>query len=447
MVGRRIALVGALALLGIAGPAHAAFPGENGKIAFTRGFSVVTVMNPDGTGETDLNPENQNQKAPAWSPDGTKLAFARTVAGLGTPHAIYTMNPDGTDLRRVTSSDRDEARPAWSPDGRKLVFERVIDDSTCDNFVECGEELFTINVDGTGERRLTDNHTFDLFPAWSPDGSKIAFSRFELGSCVNQFSSCNWDIVTIDPDGAGEVNLLHNDEANLNPNWSPDGAQIAFSSTLDSCCVGEIFTMKADGTGLRQLTSFPHPGDWFTSLDPAWSPDGTEIVFSAGYAGSNHDEIQTVDVDHGDVTRLTDRLGVKDEPDWQPINRQPDCSGASASRPVLTTANRRLIPITLAVPDPDRDSVTVSIDGVTQDEPVTGRGDATAPDAVDEGDGELRVRAERNPQGDGRVYRIAFTATDGRGGSCSGTATVGVPRHRKKPAVDSAPPSYDSFGR
>jgi hypothetical protein len=97
--------------------------------------------------------------------------------------------------------------------------------------------------------------------------------------------------------------------------------------------------------------------------------------------------------------------------------------------------------------DPDGDPVTLSVDGVTQDEPVVGSGDPTSPDAVDEGDGQLRVRAERNPHGDGRVYRIAFTASDGRGGSCSGTATVSVPRKKRQPAVDSAPPSYDSFGR
>jgi hypothetical protein len=115
---------------------------------------------------------------------------------------------------------------------------------------------------------------------------------------------------------------------------------------------------------------------------------------------------------------------------------------------VLTTADRRLVPITLdGATDPDGDSVTLSLDGVTQDEPVTGSGDHTSPDAVDAGDGELRVRAERNPHGDGRVYRIAFTGSDGRGGECSGTAKVAVPRKRNKAALDSAPPSYDSLTR
>ena len=106
------------------------------------------------------------------------------------------------------------------------------------------------------------------------------------------------------------------------------------------------------------------------------------------------------------------------DPDWQPIpNGPPDCSAVAASRPVLTTHNRRLVAISLdGATDPDADPVTITVDGVTQDEPVTGHGDQTSPDAIDEGEGELRVRAERSPRGDGRVYRIAFTASDGRGG-------------------------------
>ena len=153
--------------------------------------------------------------------------------------------------------------------------------------------------------------------------------------------------------------------------------------------------------------------------------------------------------DGSDMVRLTNDNSRDEDPDWGVApNRPPDCSGVTPSRAVLSTPNRRLVPITLdGATDPDGDPVTVSVDGVMQDEPVTGRGDATSPDAIDEGEGELRVRAERDPHGDGRVYRIAFTASDDHGGSCSGTVTVSVPRKRRKPAVDSAPPSYDSFGR
>lgn len=130
------------------------------------------------------------------------------------------------------------------------------------------------------------------------------------------------------------------------------------------------------------------------------------------------------------------------------VNEPPDCGDVAASRPVLTTANRRFVAVTLdGATDVDGDAVTLTVDGVTQDEPVTGRGDPTSPDAIDDGDGQVRIRAERDPRGDGRVYRIAFTADDGHGGSCSGAAEVSVPRKTRKPAIDSAPPSYDSLAR
>jgi hypothetical protein len=130
------------------------------------------------------------------------------------------------------------------------------------------------------------------------------------------------------------------------------------------------------------------------------------------------------------------------------VNEPPDCGNVSVSRPVLTTVNRRFVAVTLdGANDVDGDPVTLSVDGVTQDEPVEGSGNTTSPDAIDDGDGQLRIRAERDPHGDGRVYRIAFTVTDAHGGSCSETATVSVPRKKRKPAVDSAPPSYDSLAR
>jgi hypothetical protein len=212
--------------------------------------------------------------------------------------------------------------------------------------------------------------------------------------------------------------------------------------------------VRADGTGSSAVRA-AGPNEYH--LVPVWSPDRTKIAFqlfscvntqacTSGISTMNSDGTNQTEVTNGPA----DGAAQEDtSPDWQPIpNRPPDCSGVAASRPVLTTANHRLVPITLdGATDPDGDPVTLSVDGVTQDEPVVSAGDNTSPDAIDQGDGQLRIRAERNPHGDGRVYRIAFTASDGRGGSCSGTAKVSVPRKARKPAVDSAPPSYDSLGR
>jgi hypothetical protein len=132
------------------------------------------------------------------------------------------------------------------------------------------------------------------------------------------------------------------------------------------------------------------------------------------------------------------------------VNRPPDCSRASASPGELWPPNHRLATVTVGgVTDPDGDQVTVTITGVTQDEALNGTGDGdTAPDAawVAGHPNQVQVRAERSGQGDGRVYRISFTASDGRD-SCRATVYVGVPHDRSgPPAVDTTSVVVNSFG-
>jgi hypothetical protein len=131
------------------------------------------------------------------------------------------------------------------------------------------------------------------------------------------------------------------------------------------------------------------------------------------------------------------------------VNRPPDCSRVTVTPAVLSPAKRHFTRVRLAgATDPDGDAVGISITAVSQDEPVSGRGAGKlAPDArTAAAPDRVRLRRERNGQGDGRVYRISFTVSDGNGGSCDGTATVGVPRKKRVAAVDSSPPAYDSFG-
>jgi hypothetical protein len=129
-------------------------------------------------------------------------------------------------------------------------------------------------------------------------------------------------------------------------------------------------------------------------------------------------------------------------------NSPPVCSAVAPSRSSLWPPNHKLRTITLSgASDPDGDPVTISITGVTQDEPVNGKADGnTSPDAVlGPGGDRVRLRAERSGRGDGRVYRIAFTASDPSGATCSGSVTVSVPHDRRgAPAVDSGG-TYDSL--
>jgi Tol biopolymer transport system component len=439
---RRLLVVAVLAYALLPATAYAAFPGANGKIAFVSGAHTF-VMNPNGSGKTDLTPNDMTvvDRQPAWSPDGSKIAVSRSYGG--NFFHISVMNADGTGATLVTSSGTLNQHPSWSPDGRKLVFTRAEGDSNCD-VIDCGD-IFTINADGTNLQPVSEGSALDLEPSWSPDGKRIAFERFV--ECRG-LSRCIYDLMLIDPDGTNETTLLHNDEANTSPNWAPNGRQLAFRSTLNACCVGEIYRINADGTGMTQLTSnTPDRSPWLSSRDPAWAPDGTKIAFNAGYSGLNGDEIHVMDEDGSNPQRLTDDPARDQWPDWQPLNRAPACDGITAHPAELSPANRRLRRVTVSgATDPDGDPVTLEITGVTQDEPVTGPGDRTAPDARTWPDAAtVLVRAERDPSEDGRVYRLGVRGSDDRGRSCDAEVTVAVRRHTHRVPIDSAPPSFDSF--
>ena len=153
--------------------------------------------------------------------------------------------------------------PSWSPDGRRLVFESRRHGNV---------ELYIIDADGTGERRLTHSPSdvANSHPSWSPDGSSIVFDSFRGGV---------FHLYVIRPDGSGERPLTHGDVAGVqefarHPEWSPDGRYIAFDSRRDGN--GEYYVIQADGSGLRRLTS---TNDIHES-HPAWTPDG-EVILSA----------------------------------------------------------------------------------------------------------------------------------------------------------------------
>jgi dipeptidyl aminopeptidase/acylaminoacyl peptidase len=279
---------------------------------------------------------------------------------------------------------------------------------------------------------------------WSPDGSSIAFSSNRLGNHLD------YDIHTVGPDGSHITPLTQLRQPGsfygpnaFSPDWSPDGEKLVFSSDLDywteSGAYGErdIYVMNSDGSNVVNLTRTPERRDEY----PVWSPDGTRIAFSWN---------NTVWVMNADGTQRSAILTGNwiSDVNWQSVNQPPDCSAVTAEPARLSPPNHRFRTVTLAgAADADGDPIRIDVTGVTQDERVRAAGDSTAPDAIDtRTPNEVRLRAERNRRGDGRVYWVAFEATDSFGASCSGRAMVDVPRRRGVPAVDSAPPSYDSFG-
>src|SRR5579864_3643143 len=150
--------------------------------------------------------ENAFQDRPAWSPDGTRIAFASDRTGR---FRIHVMHADGTHDRRITASKHGgDLSPSWSPDGRSIVFSNTADWS-----------LYVVDSNGSGRRRLTvSNVVRDTDPAWSPDGAWIAFVRGESGIGSALF--------VIRPDGTGLCRLTPYAESVLEPSWSPRGTTI-----------------------------------------------------------------------------------------------------------------------------------------------------------------------------------------------------------------------------
>lgn len=275
---------------------------ENGKIGFTalinraESTAATWVVNPDGTGLGKLSRTSGigGEFGPAWSPDGSKVAFY-VDDSVGGSYDLYVMNADGSGMTRLTDSSRDETNPVWSPDGTRLAY--VVDNP------DGTSEIFTMKADGTGKAKLTDG-VHDLSPAWSPDGSKIAFVR----------GAADYDIYTVRPDGIDLKKLTNFSGYEEMPVWSPDGSRIAFLSSQAG--ETELDVMNADGTGVAKLTDAPTDRPECCVGRVAWSPDGTTIAF--GVYGDGNWDLYAVNADGTEQMRLTSESGDEVSPIWAP---------------------------------------------------------------------------------------------------------------------------------
>jgi Tol biopolymer transport system component len=258
-------------------------------------------------------------------PSDIKIAFTRVTGSpaTGFNQDVYGIREDGTGLVNLTDHPALDNQPVWSPDGSKLAFRSNRDGDP---------EIYAMAADGSGITRLTFHPGLDGEPAWSPDGSRIAFRRSEFfgdftgpGHPAPTGQPAPSEIWVMNADGSDGVSLTRNPEVrDVHPSWSPDGSRIVFERTYVNSTRVDLLVMGATGTPQRVIT--PWGGDpqairagviRALDVDPAWSPDGEQIVFRALRDFFGYD-LWTVTPDGKNLTELIERPGPQITPAWSP---------------------------------------------------------------------------------------------------------------------------------
>jgi TolB protein len=297
-------LVASLLVVAASAPASAAAPVRNGRIALTGAphrLARLFTMKSDGS---DVRAVSGVPKgivtSPDWSPDGKRIVFVLDTSPLtgkccpNFPTSLYVVQPNGSGFRRLTPKGSFDETPAWSRDGTRIAFARARPDGS-------GGRLYVMDADGSRQRPLTAGVSGgEQDPTWSPDGRRVTFLAGE-------------DIHVVDVASRRERSLLHGEVMASAPAWSPNGVWIAFVAGLDPWD-SNLVLMRPDGTHRRTIARHVAHG-----TRPAWSPDGRSIVFRRGddHVGA----LFVVPARGGAGKLLTSPALDADDPSWQPLPR------------------------------------------------------------------------------------------------------------------------------
>jgi Tol biopolymer transport system component len=247
------------------------------------------------------------------------LAIEMTQCSSPAPHApsrrvqrwgVAATHDNVTLLSAIGGSSE---YPAWSPDGTQIAFQHT-DFRSGSEDIAAPRDIYVMNADGTGERRLTQGAEKGIsceHPSWAPD------SRRMVCTCTIEKES---DLYILDATSGALTQLTDYDGDEITPTWSPDGVRIAFASNMSTAEGYNIYTVNSDGTNLTRLTT----GTW--DIDPTWSPDSQRIGFSAGETYSSA-ALCFTDT-NGSTLACVDNVQCRDDA-WSPEGSQIACISKS----------------------------------------------------------------------------------------------------------------------
>jgi TolB protein len=216
------------------------------------------VMDVDGRGEVQITRDAADHEDPAWSPDGSKIAF---VLIRGNTKRIAIMNPDGSEVEELTPETQSAIHPSWSPDSRSILY---CTDDDLRPPAKNESQIYAIIVASRQVRTLISGGV-NTYPVMSPNGREVAYRKI-LGEM-------NSEVFVAGIDGSNPRNLTNHPAFEGWPAWSPDGKRIAFAGNRNSAY--QIFVMDADGTNVRLLANTEG-----RATAPKWSPDGSLVYFT-----------------------------------------------------------------------------------------------------------------------------------------------------------------------
>jgi Tol biopolymer transport system component len=332
-VASTFALAGGAALSAPTGSARVATaPGANGLIAFKRHLDAerstgaIFTIDPSGKGELQLTRPEAGvvDDQPDWSPDGSLLVFHRS----GIPYSLYTVRPDGSELTKLSppctatslsefeATCEDGSGASFLPDGKRVVYTRAM--GKVREFPGYGSQIehsdiVVRDVNGANLQVLIRSRSYAgdfLYPAFAPDGSQFVYVR--SNSPLTKPAGGH-ALFVARADGSGQRRITPwSLDAGDGPDWSPDGRLIVFRSPSSSFEGSQIYVVRPDGTGLRQLTRFKAGT---SVLSYSFSPDGKWITFSKSGRGGEPD-IFVMRANGKDVRPVTRTALWDSAPDW-----------------------------------------------------------------------------------------------------------------------------------